>query len=190
MSSTANNGAAKLDFTTFHNIINGKLVSGLRTRHGLNPANKQPLAEVPIATEQDLDNAVAAARTAFKTWSRTTELERAAALNAFAAALQEHQDEFAKLLTTEQGKPVRASTSVTIDRRSNGHSLDCPCPRGAAFGWPVVDRHREIDARGGGRGEWGFETGYGQVYAVRRCGRHRAVEFPYLFGYFSLFLKR
>jgi acyl-CoA reductase-like NAD-dependent aldehyde dehydrogenase len=119
MPSTANqsNSATKLDFTTFRNVINGKLVSSSQTRHGLNPANKQPLAEVPIATPQDLDSAVAAARAAFKTWSQTTEPERAAAINAFAAALVEHEDEFARLLTTEQGKPVRASTSVTRDRR-------------------------------------------------------------------------
>lgn len=112
MSSTANgrNGIAKLDFTTFRNVINGKLVGSSRTRHGINPATKQPLAEVPIATPQDLDNAVTAAQTAFKTWSRTTVQERRAAMNAYAAAILEHKAEFAKLLTTEQGKPVRSST--------------------------------------------------------------------------------
>jgi delta 1-pyrroline-5-carboxylate dehydrogenase len=102
-------GTAKLDFTTFHNVINGKLVCSSQTRHGINPATKQPNAEVPIATLDDVDHAVAAARAAFKSWSKTTIEKRVAALNAFAAALLGYQDEFARLMTIEQGKTVRIS---------------------------------------------------------------------------------
>jgi acyl-CoA reductase-like NAD-dependent aldehyde dehydrogenase len=74
------NGSKKLDFTTFHNTING-----------------QP---------QDVDAAVAAAREAFKEWSQTSVEERAEKLTAFGKALEGYQEEFAGLLTKEQGKPV------------------------------------------------------------------------------------
>lgn len=95
-----------LDFTTFSNIINGQFGSASETRHAINPATKKPNWEVPIATPQDVDNAVYAARAAFNSWSKTTVEERRTALNAFSEALEEHTEAFAKLLTIEQGKPV------------------------------------------------------------------------------------
>jgi len=98
--------AAKLEFETFSNVINGKLVPGTTTRHGINPATKKPNPEVPVATEKDLDDAVAAAKTAFKTWSRTTVQERREKLLAYAEAFKGYSEDFAKLLTAEQGKPV------------------------------------------------------------------------------------
>jgi acyl-CoA reductase-like NAD-dependent aldehyde dehydrogenase len=106
--STTNGSEGKLDFTTFKNTINGKLVGGGdgQTRHGINPATKKPNPEIPVATKEDLDAAVAAAATAFKSWSRTPQEERVKAVNDYAAALAEYESEFAKLLTIEQGKPV------------------------------------------------------------------------------------
>lgn len=101
----------KLDFTTFKNTINGKLVDGGagETRHGINPATKKALPAVPVATKQDVDDAVKAARTAFKSWGRTSLEERKKAINAYADALAELEGEFAQLLTAEQGKPVSLS---------------------------------------------------------------------------------
>lgn len=103
-------GTAKLDFTTFHNVINGKLGCSSQTRHGINPATKQPNAEVPVTTLDDVDDAVAAARAAFKIWCKTSIDERVAALNAFAAALLGYKDEFARLMTIEQGKTLDLAT--------------------------------------------------------------------------------
>lgn len=102
-------GTDRLDFTTFSNVINGKLCTTAKTRHGINPATKQPLPEVPIATEKDLDEAVSAARVAFRKWSRTPLSERRAALEAFAVALDSYETELAHMLTTEQGKPIHAA---------------------------------------------------------------------------------
>jgi acyl-CoA reductase-like NAD-dependent aldehyde dehydrogenase len=100
------NGTSKLQFDTFKNVINGKLVGSSQTRHGINPATKKPNAEVPVATQKDVDDAIAAAKVAFKTWSRTSVEERREKILAYAEALKEHTNEFAKLLTTEQGKPL------------------------------------------------------------------------------------
>ena len=101
-----NGASSKLSFDTFHNVINGKLVSTSKTRHGINPATKSPGPEVPIATPQDVDEAVAAARMAFKTWSRTSIEERKKAMQGLADGMASHREDFAKLLTREQGKPV------------------------------------------------------------------------------------
>lgn len=102
------NGTTKLDFTTFSNIINGKLVpaSDGATRHGINPATKKPNPPVPVATQKDLDTAVEAGRAAYKKWAKTSVQERREAILKYADALKAHQEEFAQLLTMEQGKPV------------------------------------------------------------------------------------
>jgi len=94
-------------FGEYYNTIDGKLSSTQETRHGINPATGKPNAEVPVATEQDVDAAVDAAKKAFKTWSKTPYAERQKALNNFADAIEKHGADFAKLLTQEQGKPVR-----------------------------------------------------------------------------------
>ncbi|KAJ0423077.1 Aldehyde/histidinol dehydrogenase [Aspergillus carlsbadensis] len=101
----------KLRFDTFYNIIDGSPVSAAETRHGINPATKQPNPNVPVASQQDLDNAVEAAQRAFKSWSQTTIEERRAALLAYADAYKKFTSDFAHLLTMEQGKPIAFATA-------------------------------------------------------------------------------
>ncbi|EZF32519.1 aldehyde dehydrogenase [Trichophyton mentagrophytes] len=96
----------RMDFKEFYNTIDGKRTTAAVTRRGINPANKKPLAEVPVCTQSDLDIAVSAARTAFNKWSKTTFEERRAALHCYADGLNHYKDEFADLLVTEQGKPL------------------------------------------------------------------------------------
>lgn len=79
------------------------------TRHGINPATTEPNPEVPVATQEDLDKAVQAARAAFKKWSKTSFTERRAALLAYADAIDANIDGFSKTLTMEQGKPLTQS---------------------------------------------------------------------------------
>ena len=104
----SNGATGKVTFDTFQNVINGKLVSTSQTRHGINPATKKALPEVPIATQQDVDAAVKAAKDAFPGWSRTSIEDRRAALLKFAEAFKAQAEDFGKMLTTEQGKPVSA----------------------------------------------------------------------------------
>jgi acyl-CoA reductase-like NAD-dependent aldehyde dehydrogenase len=99
--------AQALDFTTFKNVINGKLVDTKAHRQGIKPATSEPHVDVPVSAEADLDNAVNAAREAFKSWLQTSYEERKAKLLAYADALEAEKEGFVKLLTTEQGKPVR-----------------------------------------------------------------------------------
>ena len=87
-------------------MINGKLVPTETTRHGINPATKKANLEVPVSTQKDLDDTIAAGKAAYKAWSRTTVGERRDKLLAYTKALKEYTNEFAKLLTAEQGKPV------------------------------------------------------------------------------------
>lgn len=93
-------------FNGFYNTINGKLTTTEQTRHSINPATGKPNPEVPVSTQKDVDDSVAAAKEAFKSWSKTSYADRKKALLAFADGLAKHTQDFAKLLTQEQGKPV------------------------------------------------------------------------------------
>ncbi|KAJ6084183.1 hypothetical protein N7486_010983 [Penicillium sp. IBT 16267x] len=96
-----------MDFSQdYVQIINGKSAPTEQTRHGVNPANKQALPPVPVATQQDLDNAVAAGKAAFETWSRTPFEERQKATIAYADAVEAHSAALVELLTREQGRPT------------------------------------------------------------------------------------
>ena len=57
-----------------------------------------------------MDNAVAAARKAFKPWADTPLEKRREALLAFADAIDSYTEDFARLLTLEQGKPLSQAT--------------------------------------------------------------------------------
>ncbi|HVJ54901.1 MAG TPA: aldehyde dehydrogenase family protein [Aliidongia sp.] len=90
----------------FNLLIDGRLVPGATTMTVLNPATEAVLAEIPRADMAQLNAAVAAAKKAFKAWSARPLRERGALLGKLADALEARQDEFARLLTEEQGKPL------------------------------------------------------------------------------------
>ncbi|KAH7305147.1 aldehyde dehydrogenase [Rhexocercosporidium sp. MPI-PUGE-AT-0058] len=120
---------SNMDFTNFSNVINGKLSTGSKTTHAINPATKKPNWEVPVSTPQDVDEAVTAARTAFKTWSKTTIAERKAALEGWAAEIGKHVTDFAKLLVIEQGKPYQWAmfeADITSKQICNTAKLEVP----------------------------------------------------------------
>ena len=87
-------------------LIGGELVAGATEIDVINPATETVIARCPVASEAQLDDAVAAATEAFKSWSRTSLAERRDKLLALADALEERAEEFAHLLTLEQGKPL------------------------------------------------------------------------------------
>jgi acyl-CoA reductase-like NAD-dependent aldehyde dehydrogenase len=97
----------ELDFNQFFNVIEGKLTSTATTRHGIDPATEIDNPAVPVSTRDDVELAVASAKTAFEKWSSTSVAERRAAISAFADAIEANASGFAQMLTKEQGKPVR-----------------------------------------------------------------------------------
>jgi acyl-CoA reductase-like NAD-dependent aldehyde dehydrogenase len=92
-------------------IINGDKIACEDAFPVINPANEEVVAECPIATEEQLNDAVKAAANAFASWSRVPDEERAAACGKIADAINENADELAKLLTEEQGKPLSGQGS-------------------------------------------------------------------------------
>ena len=92
--------------TEFSLLIDGNLVEGTGTLAVINPATGRTLTAAPRADRAQLDQAVAAAKTAFPLWSATPLRQRAALLVKLAEALEAEQGAFTRLLTQEQGKPL------------------------------------------------------------------------------------
>jgi acyl-CoA reductase-like NAD-dependent aldehyde dehydrogenase len=84
--------------------INGELVGLNRTFPVINPATKKVVAVVPHATDAQLEQAVAGARSAFPAWSATPIAERQRLVVAIGDVLEQFAEEFTTLLTREQGK--------------------------------------------------------------------------------------
>lgn len=79
------------------------------------PATEAVLCEVADATPADAERAVAAAAAAFPSWSALTGAQRGAHLLAARDLLAERADRLARIMTQEQGKPLRESRNE-IDR--------------------------------------------------------------------------
>ncbi len=72
----------------------------------VNPATGQTLADLPLATEADLQEALAASQKGFDHWRTVDVNDRAAILHKVADLLRERTEHIATLLTLEQGKPI------------------------------------------------------------------------------------
>lgn len=73
----------------------------------LNPATEDVIARVPDCSSEQLDDAVAAARSAYSDWKATPYSRRQNYLKAIAGVLQAHANELSFILTSEQGKPLQ-----------------------------------------------------------------------------------
>jgi succinate-semialdehyde dehydrogenase / glutarate-semialdehyde dehydrogenase len=74
-----------------------------------NPATSEVIAQISAADTQDVRDAVAAADSAFSSWAARTAYERAGYLYEAYRLMMGRADELARLMTTEQGKPLRTA---------------------------------------------------------------------------------
>ncbi len=76
----------------------------------VNPATGETLASYPLATDAEVEAAIAAADAAYRGWGRTsTPAERAELLRAVARLHRERRDELAAIIVREMGKPLAAA---------------------------------------------------------------------------------
>ena len=92
-----------MDYTL---LIGGEKVAAANHQDIRNPSTGDIVGRMPLATPEQLDQAVEAAARAFQDWSRRPEEERAQACRDVAGAIDAHAEELATLLTLEQGKPL------------------------------------------------------------------------------------
>jgi malonate-semialdehyde dehydrogenase (acetylating)/methylmalonate-semialdehyde dehydrogenase len=93
---------------TLTHYIGGEQYAGTSQRFGdiYNPATGRIGARVPLAGDDDVSAAVAAARRAFPAWAETPPLKRARVLFRFKELLEANQARLAALISAEHGKLV------------------------------------------------------------------------------------
>ncbi len=72
----------------------------------LNPATEEEIGRLPKAGRSDLDDALAAAEAGFRVWRRTAPRDRADIMIKAAALMRDRQEEIARSITAEHGKPL------------------------------------------------------------------------------------
>jgi len=94
--------------------IDGKWVDPVTPKmlEVINPANEEAYARISLGSKADVDKAVAAARRAFETFSRTTKEERLALLQKIFDAYQKHYAEMVETISREMGAPLGLSKAA------------------------------------------------------------------------------
>ena len=130
----------------------------------LNPATQEEIVAIPNAGAPETRRAIEAANKAFISWRNVVAKERSAILKRWFTLIMENQEDLARLMTAEQGKPLAESRGEVAygaafvewfaeeGRRVYGDTIPRQQPQPA---------HRHYQA------------------AHRRCGRDHALELPY-----------
>src|SRR5262249_24511344 len=106
--------------TTLTHVIDGSAWEGdgPATQEVVDPATEEVIARARRGTPEDVDRAVAAARRAAADWGRRTPQDRADALLAVPAVVEEHAAELAELESRNAGKPgglAADDVAATVD---------------------------------------------------------------------------
>lgn len=88
--------------------INGEWVDPVepKTIDVINPATEEVFAKISGGSSKDIDKAVAAAKTAFETFSQTTKEERVALLKRIFEEYQKRLEDIAQACSAEMGAPI------------------------------------------------------------------------------------
>ena len=128
-------------------FIDGKWVKPKSGKYfaSVNPANEEILAEVAHANEEDVDQAVKAARKAYtEVWSKLAPSERAKYIYRIARLMQERAREFAVIETLDTGKTIRESRDIDVPLACNHFFYYAGWADKLAYAFP----NRKIDSLG------------------------------------------
>ncbi|MDP2883684.1 MAG: CoA-acylating methylmalonate-semialdehyde dehydrogenase [Ignavibacteria bacterium] len=112
------------------NFVNGLWVQprGSSVLPVMNPAIGQHIADVPLSTAQDIDDAARAAQQAFTSWSTTPIKERAQVFYRYKMLLEKHSTALSALVQEENGKTASEATAE-IDKAIEVTEFACSMPQ-------------------------------------------------------------
>ena len=99
------------------NFIGGEFVEPVNGQYFDNPSpiDGKDFTQIPRSTEEDIDNAVAAAQKAFdETWKHTSVADRANMLNRIADITEANLEHLALVDTIDNGKPIRETLAADM----------------------------------------------------------------------------
>tara|TARA_R110000772_G_scaffold61606_11_gene138778 strand:+ start:5345 stop:6754 length:1410 start_codon:yes stop_codon:yes gene_type:complete len=88
------------------NLIGGALLDSGSPMDVINPVDETIAGQVAFGGIAEMDQAIAAGKTAFTSWSKTGFAERKAVLQAISKAVSDNAEELSNLLIKETGRPV------------------------------------------------------------------------------------
>ncbi|HYE66770.1 MAG TPA: CoA-acylating methylmalonate-semialdehyde dehydrogenase [Pyrinomonadaceae bacterium] len=109
----------------------------------INPATGETLAQVPLDAEADVAAAIESAAAAFPEWRRTPPEERIQYLFKLKQLFEDHQEELARLITTENGKTL-TEARAELRRAIENVEVACGIPT-LMQGYNLEDVARGID---------------------------------------------
>jgi malonate-semialdehyde dehydrogenase (acetylating)/methylmalonate-semialdehyde dehydrogenase len=114
---------------TIDHFIGNETVPGTSGRFGpvFNPATGEQPAQVAFASDAEVDQAVAAARAAYRSWGTVSLSRRTALLFRYRELLVAHREELARRITAEHGK-VHADALGEVARGLEIVELACGIP--------------------------------------------------------------
>lgn len=93
-----------LDKEVLMNYVNGEWIEANETTDVINPATGESIIKVPLSSQEDVDQAVKAAKAAQKEWALVPAPMRAEVLFEVGRIMKEKKEHLSKLLTMENGK--------------------------------------------------------------------------------------
>jgi len=110
--------APRVEPMEIQNYIDGVFVAPAsgKTIDNINPATGEVYGTIPRSDKRDVENAVAAAKRAFPSWSKLSAAERSSWLMKVANRIEERMEELALAESTDNGKPLKLARSVDIPR--------------------------------------------------------------------------
>ena len=131
--------------TKLTNYINGQWTDSPQPewRDVVNPATGEILASVPLADAAEVATAVEAAAAAFPEWRRTPPEDRIQPLFKLKMLLEEHIDDIARIITTENGKTF-TEAKAEMRRAIENVEVACGIPM-MMQGYNLEDVARGID---------------------------------------------
>ena len=107
---------ADLPFSSQGLYYNGapRAATSSQTFQTIDPSTGRALAEVQVASDSDIDAAIASAHSSYPSWSRTPAIARSRILLRAVAILRERNDEIAEIETADTGKPFSETSAVDV----------------------------------------------------------------------------
>lgn len=124
--------------------IDGQWTAGSsgHTEAVLNPSTGETLGQLPLASSEDLDTALAAAASGFETWSAMSAFDRSGTLRRVAALVRDRHALMAESMTLDQGKPLAEST---MEAKSAADHIEWYAEEGRrAYGRIVPSRNAAV----------------------------------------------
>ncbi|WP_211442732.1 CoA-acylating methylmalonate-semialdehyde dehydrogenase [Collimonas humicola] len=148
-----------MTISQINHFISGAPVSGRSERYSdvFNPATGEVVAQVALASAQEVDKAVASARAAFPAWSETSPLRRARVMFKFKELLEQNHDKLAAMITREHGK-VFSDAKGEVVRGIEVVEFAC--------GIPHLLKTSHTDNIGGGIDNWNLRQPLGVVAGI------------------------